>query len=96
MAHPKLAHLMSDDQSTADLLRMLKGIAGRNPETPAEGFYPTKWWAKEWGLDISKAREYISKGVDAGVVEHRDYLISNLGVRRKVPHYKINKLPKNK
>lgn len=90
MGNPELAHHMSDKPSTADLLGMLKGIAGRVSDTPAEGFHSTKWWAKEWGLNVSKAREYLSKGMEAGIVEHRDYLISNLGVRRKIPHYKIN------
>lgn len=84
---------MEPKPTTADLLGMLKGIAGRTPEKPDEGFHSATWWALEWNIHPSKAREYITSGIEAGVVERRDYLISKHGVRRKVPHYKINQLP---
>lgn len=81
---------MSDKPNTAKLLLMLKGVAGREPECPEPGFYPTRWWAKEWVIDISKAREYLARGIEAGVVERKTFLVGCLGSRRRVPHYKVN------
>lgn len=81
---------MKPNPSTGDLLKMLKGIvAAENPPTAGD-FHPVTWWAREWGMHPSKARELIAKGLQAGVVEHRDAYIQTIVGRRKAPHYKIN------
>jgi hypothetical protein len=84
---------MATKPNTGDLLKMLKGISSDLAEQPAEGFHSTNWWANEWGLHPSKARAYIAKGQEAGLVEHRDYFLPSISGRRKVPHYKISQSP---
>lgn len=84
---------MATKQSTGDLLKMLKGISSGLPDNPPEGFYPNLWWAKQWGLSPSKSRAYISKGIEAGLIEHANYYLMTPAGRRKIPHYKINKQP---
>ena len=57
------------------LLRVMREIH-KTAETPEKGYRSTDQWAAHWGLGRSRARQYIFKAIELGLMEQKTFRIA--------------------
>lgn len=71
------------------LLRVMQAIH-QTAEKPADGFRTIDQWAAHWGLGRSRARDYVLKAIELGLMEERKYRVNIKADSKPYPvsHYR--------
>ena len=77
------------------LLRVMREIH-RTAETPDKGFRTVDQGAAHWGLGRSRARDYVLKAIELGLMEERKYRVNIKADSKPYPvsHYREKTRPR--